>query len=80
MYSWLKKQHDNGNKRTGYDVEAAVNTNANRVFARPLGTSALLLFFLLNNYHKYTTLTVRGRGYFRRLKGVASKKVWEDLV
>ena len=63
MDSWLKKQHDKGNKRTGDDVEAAVNTNANRVFARPLGTSALLLFFLLNNYHKHTTRSVH---YFNR--------------
>ena len=32
MDSWLKKSHDN-DKRTANDVEAAVKTNANRVFA-----------------------------------------------
>ena len=51
MDSWLKKSHDNGNKRTADDVEAAVYTNANRVLANvfallyALGTSVLLLFF-----------------------------------
>ena len=30
MDSWLKKSHNNGNKRTADDVEAV---NANRVFA-----------------------------------------------
>ena len=33
MDSWLKKSHDNGNKRTADDVEAAVKTNANRALA-----------------------------------------------
>ena len=32
MDRWLKNPHDNGTKRTADDVEAAVNTNANRVF------------------------------------------------
>ena len=55
MDSWLKKSHDNGNKPNADDVEAAVNTNAYRVFANvfaccthwvpvPCG-----LFFPLNN-------------------------------
>ena len=33
MDRWLKKLHDNSTKHTADDVEAAVNTNANRVFA-----------------------------------------------
>ena len=33
MDRWLKTSHDNGTKRTADDVEAAVNTNGNRVFA-----------------------------------------------
>ena len=33
MDRWLKKSYDNGTKRTADDVEVAVNTNANRVFA-----------------------------------------------
>ena len=36
MDSRLKKLHDNGSKPTADDVEAAVKTNANRVFANVL--------------------------------------------
>ena len=69
MDSWLKKSHDNGNKRTADDVEAAVNTNANRVFANEFAFSThwapvpCYYFFPLNNYHKYTTHSVY---YFNR--------------
>ena len=72
MDSWLKKLHDNVNKRTGDDVEAAVKTDANMAFAYVLGTSALLLFFLLNNYHKYTPPSVY---YFNHER---SRKFSED--
>ena len=40
MDSWLKKSHHNGKKRTPDDVEAAINTNANRVFANVLAFRA----------------------------------------
>ena len=46
MESWLKKSPDNVNKcAAGDGVEAAVNTNASRVFLYALGTSALLFCY-----------------------------------
>ena len=52
MDSWLKKWHDNGSEPTADYVEAAVKTNANRVFA-----NVFTFYYLLplNDYHKYTT-------------------------
>ena len=74
MDSWLKKSHDDGNKRIADDVEASVKTNANRVFACcthwvpvPCG-----FFFPSNNYHKCTTQSVY---YFNRH---GSRKFLED--
>ena len=69
MDSWLGKSHDNGNKRTADDVEAAVNTNANREFANEYAfcthwAPVRYHFFPLNNYYKYTTQ--HGVYYFNR--------------
>ena len=78
MDSWLKKSHDNSNKRTADDVEVAVNTNANRVFANEVvfcthwAPVHCYHFFSLNNYYKYTTHSVY---YFNC---VGSQKFFED--
>ena len=56
---------DNGNNRTADDVEAAVKTNAKRVFAFCMQWKPVpcYCFFPLNNYHKYTTYSAY---YFNR--------------
>ena len=78
MDSWLKKSHDNGNKRPADNVEAAVKTNANRVFVNVFAccthwVSVLCsYFFPLNNYHKSTTHSVY---YFNRQ---GARKFLED--
>ena len=69
MDSWLKKSFDNVNKGTGDDVELAVNTNANRMFAYALGTNALILFFFRmittnTQLAVFIILIVKGRGNF----------------
>ena len=86
----MKKSHDYGNKRTADDVEATVNTNANRVFANVFACCAHWVpvpfgFFFDRKITTNTQLTMfidltvknRGNFIFRRLKEFASKKVWE---
>ena len=76
MDSWLKKSHDNNN--TADDVEAAVKTYANRVFANVFAFYMHWVpvpcyhFFPLNNYHKYTSQSV----YCFNLEGL--RKFLED--
>ena len=61
MDSWLKKSHDNGNKRTADDGEASVKTYANRVFSNVFAFCAhwvpvsCYYFLPLSNNYKYTT-------------------------
>ena len=65
MDSWLKKSHDNGNKRIADDVEADFFC-----VLYALDTSALLLFFFHGIITTNTQLTVffiftvKGRGNF----------------